>query len=87
MANSDSYTVVHDQLLDVTAANGLLANDSDPEGDTMGVIVVTRPANGDIDFQTSSMFSDGSFSYLPNSGFLGTDSFTYKVYDAPARAR
>ncbi len=80
-ASDDSYSVIHDRQLKVTAANGLLANDSDPESNAMGVNIVTRPTNGEIDFQTLSAFSDGSFTYMPNTGFVGTDKFTYQVYD------
>jgi hypothetical protein len=81
-ASNDSYTIIHDRQLKVTAANGLLANDSDLEGDAMWINIVTRPANGDIDFQTTSAASDGSFIYAPNSEFVGTDTFTYQVFDA-----
>jgi hypothetical protein len=81
VANNDAYTVVHDRQLDVQASNGLLANDSDNVNDAMGIVVVTSPSNGDIDFQTVSMSGDGSFSYLPKSGFVGTDTFCYRVYD------
>ncbi len=38
--------------------------------------MVTNPTNGSLTF-----FPDGSFHYLPNLNFNGTDTFTYKVSD------
>ena len=35
------------------------------------------PVNGTL----TSIKSDGSFVYVPNAGFTGTDSFTYGVID------
>ena len=52
----------------------LLANDFDPEGDSLTVIVVDRPQNGDTLF-------DGSLIYNPNTDFVGTDTVTYQVSD------
>ncbi len=54
----------------------VLDNDTDADGDKLCVISVTQPENG-----TVKMFSDGSFSYTPNDGFSGTDTFTYKISD------
>ena len=39
-------------------------------------LLVSGPANG-----TVSLSPDGSFTYTPNTGFIGTDSFTYKASD------
>uniref|UniRef100_UPI0025B85728 Ig-like domain-containing protein n=1 Tax=Arenimonas sp. TaxID=1872635 RepID=UPI0025B85728 len=39
--------------------------------------VVSQPANG-----TVVMAPDGSFTYTPNAGFVGPDSFPYQVCDA-----
>ena len=54
----------------------VLANDSDPEGDPLTASLETSPTGGTILFN-----SDGSFTYTPNQGFVGTDSFTYRVSD------
>jgi len=59
---------------DTTKVAMLTANDFD--GDTLTFTVVTQPQNG-----TLNLDSNGSFSYTPNSGFYGSDSFTYKVND------
>ena len=71
----DAFEVAEGETLDV-AVPGLLANDSDPEGDPIRVSLVTEPANGD-----SSVFQVGSFQYTPDPGFTGIDSFRYEVSD------
>ncbi|HJU49050.1 MAG TPA: Ig-like domain-containing protein [Gaiellaceae bacterium] len=62
----------------VIGAPGLLSNDGDEDGDTLGINLAasTAPANGSL-----SLSTDGSFTYTPNVGFSGTDTFTYKVTD------
>jgi large repetitive protein len=54
----------------------LLRNDRDPDGDPLVTHVQTLPANGLL-----LPLGDGRFRYLPNAGFTGTDSFTYRVSD------
>ena len=73
---SDSYTVFSGETLDVSAENGVLANDSDPDSQDLTAQVVSQPQNGTLDFQ-----SDGSFTYTPNEEFSGEDTFTYTVTD------
>jgi gliding motility-associated-like protein len=51
-------------------------NDTDPEGGDLTVTIVTNPSNGTIAAQT-----DGSYTYTPNTGYTGSDSFTYTVKD------
>ncbi len=75
VAIDDGFATNQDTPLNVAAA-GLLANDTDVDGDTLSVAQHTDPANG-----TVVVNSDGSFSYTPNSGFVGTDSFTYQISD------
>ena len=80
-ATDDLYATQEDTALTVDAASGLLANDSDPEGDAMSAILVSGPANG-----TVTLNADGSFVYTPTAEFNGTDSFTYKVSDGSAES-
>ena len=54
----------------------VLANDTDIEGDTLTVALVTQPANG-----TVVINGDGTVTYTPNPDFNGTDTFTYRVCD------
>jgi len=52
-------------------------NDSDSDGDPISNIQLTSPSNGTLQ-PTSQVDKQW---YTPNSGFVGTDSFTYKVCD------
>ena len=72
VANDDVYTTLVGQELDVAAANGVLANATNADGNPLTAQLVNGPANGTLTFNT-----DGSFSYVPNRGFYGTDTFTY----------
>ena len=79
VAVDDNYVLGINFTLQRGESNGLLANDTDANGNgTISVQTdpVIDPANG-----TVVLNADGSFSYAPNNGFLGTDAFTYKVCD------
>ncbi|MBV09271.1 MAG: hypothetical protein CMN21_08645, partial [Rubinisphaera sp.] len=74
---ADAYTVASDQVLEVAFADyGLLKNDVDRDGDSLQVTLVSGPLNGQLTLQ-----SDGTFSYTPDAGFSGFDSFQYTVND------
>ena len=75
-AGADTYTVDEDNTLTVDAANGVLLNDSDADGDSIEAVLVSGPTNGSLTLNT-----DGSFTYEPNDDFNGTDSFTYYATD------
>jgi hypothetical protein len=61
----------------VVPAPGVLANDSDPEGAAVFVSEVERyPYHGAL-----VLNADGSFTYTPDPGYIGIDSFRYKVND------
>ena len=76
MADADTYTVDEDNTLTINADGGVLANDSDVDGDDLEAVLVNGPANG-----TLTLGDDGSFTYEPNDDFNGTDSFTYHATD------
>ena len=78
VAEPDSYETTADTPL-IVAAPGVLTNDSDADGDDLTAILINAPSHGNIDLNT-----DGSFTYTPDAGFSGTDSFTYKANDATA---
>ncbi len=73
---ADAYTLDEDTTLTVNALTGVLANDSDIDGDSLTASVVSGPANGEL-----TLNADGSFSYTPNANFSGTDSFVYEASD------
>ncbi|MCA9175933.1 MAG: tandem-95 repeat protein [Planctomycetales bacterium] len=75
VARADVYTVDQDTLLDVTAA-GLLANDSDVDGDALTAVLAASPAHGSV-----VLDANGAFRYQPDAGFFGIDSFTYVATD------
>ena len=54
----------------------VLANDSDPNGDTLTVVEVSAPAHG-----TAVVAAAGTVEYTPGPDFHGTDRFTYVVGD------
>jgi hypothetical protein len=79
-----SYTAVGDTTLDVgttssgsaaTVSGSLLTGDSgDPSCGTLAVTGNTTPAHG-----TVTVDSNGTFSYLPNAGYSGADTFQYTI--------
>ena len=80
-AANDTFTTDRGVQLSVPAP-GVLINDTDPDaGDTLTAVAVTQPGHGDL-----TLNSDGSFSYVPAAGFVGTDSFTYQAKDAAGLA-
>ncbi|MDR6603056.1 VCBS repeat-containing protein [Achromobacter deleyi] len=93
-ANDDAGTTGEDATLTVTAQNGVLANDKDPDGDTLTVSQVNgTPANVGAAVAgshggTFTLNADGSYTFNPGSTFntLGagqtaTSSITYTVTD------
>ncbi|MGD0795108.1 MAG: cadherin-like domain-containing protein, partial [Dehalococcoidales bacterium] len=79
VAVNDAYTTSQNTALTVTAAMGVLSNDTDADGDTLTAIKVTDPTHG-----TVTLNSNGSFTYTPTTGYTGSDSFTYKANDGKA---
>ena len=75
-ANDDSYALAKGNTLSVPAASGVLANDSDPNGDRLTARLVTGPSTG-----TLTLNPDGSFAYTkPKRGFNGV-TFVYEAGD------
>ncbi|MDC0918162.1 Ig-like domain-containing protein, partial [Candidatus Marinimicrobia bacterium] len=64
-----------------TVSFNLSASDSD--GDTLVYQVNTNPSNGSINCNSAS----GSCTYTPTSGYTGSDSFTYYVYESSDASR
>lgn len=75
VANPDLYTLPENDQNFSVPAPGILGNDTNPSGlNTLHPILVTSPVHG-----TLTLNDDGSFGYVPATGFSGTDSFTYEV--------
>jgi VCBS repeat-containing protein len=58
-----------------TPVSGQIAA-SDPDGDPLAYAVTTAPTHGSV-----TVNPDGSYTYTPNAGFNGADSFTVAVSD------
>lgn len=75
-ATEDSYVVPQGDVLDIVPAAGVLANDTDPDGDSLTARMFRNPIVGNIKFN-----SDGSFSYGAGLDFAGEVTFTYVAND------
>ena len=98
VAVDDAYTTGAGTVLTVPAAQGVLANDHDPDPEDLGKLTVVgvnaNPAavGQPITLPSGAIVTvnpDGSFAYNPNHvfdglapGTTGTDSFTYAVTDS-----
>ena len=76
VAGNDSYTLDEDGSLSVVAS-GVLANDTDADGDALSAWLLSGPYGG-----TATLEPDGSLSYVPAADFFGTDYILYTVCDA-----
>ncbi len=79
VAADDQYSTLVNTLLNVPAATGVLANDTDVDNDPLTAVLATGPAHGLL-----VLNGDGSFNYTPDSGYVGSDGFTYLVRDGQA---
>ena len=77
VATADLFTAYEDTPMEV-AAPGILANDTDADGDPLQIELGTYPG-GFVDVRP-----DGSFSYEPYTNSDGDDVFTYRVSDGIA---
>jgi hypothetical protein len=75
VAVADAYTTTEDTPLEI-AAPGLLANDSDTEGQPLTAELVTFAEQGGI-----VIVLDGAFVYTPDPDYNGLDTFTYRAND------
>ncbi len=76
VAADDTAATVLGTALVLDVAADLLANDSDADGDPLSLAGFTQPASGSV---VDS--GDGTLTYTPAAGFIGSDSFTYTVSD------
>ena len=81
IAVNDNYVSYANLSLNISAAEGVLANDTDADGDALTASIISQAAFGDV-FSNA----DGSFIVTPSSlpldpHFNGDDSFTYEVSD------
>jgi gliding motility-associated-like protein len=73
VATDDNYTGKKDKQV----TGNILSNDYDPDGNTISLDQVgVKPIHG-----TVTVNPDGTFTYVPNAGYVGTDNFTYTIND------
>jgi len=75
VAANDSFSSDEDTALSV-AVPGVLANDTDADGNPLTASVVNGPSHGTLTFN-----ANGSFNYTSVANYNGGDSFTYKAND------
>ncbi|CAM1368136.1 hypothetical protein TXIAM_370210 [Tenacibaculum xiamenense] len=75
IANADTGVT----LVNTDLTGNVTVNDYDPDGDviTINTTPVTNVSNGSL-----TLNADGSYTYTPNTDFIGEDSFVYQICDA-----
>ncbi len=80
IAEDDEFMTDQDLELVVTDPDeGILINDSDPDGDNIAALEVTNAFTDQGGF--ISINANGTFSYTPSLGFVGVDTYEYTVCD------
>ena len=74
-ANTATVTLAEDS----SVTGNLLLNVNDPDGDVLRLDTtpIAAPLHGSL-----TLNANGTYTYTPNANFNGTDSFSYRVYDA-----
>ncbi len=75
-AENDYRSIPQNKTLEL-GAPGILANDSDSDGDALTVSLVTDVEHGDLSLEQS-----GALEYTPETDFMGSDSLDYSIEDA-----
>jgi hypothetical protein len=75
VANGDAFAGQQNANI----VGNVLVNDTDIENDPLIALLVNGPQNGQL-----VLNPNGSFTYTPNAGFTGPDSFTYQADDGSA---
>lgn len=76
-ASDDSASTTEDAAIAIQ----VLQNDDDLDGDALKIEAFDQPANG-----STALDSAGIFTYTPNIGFNGQDSFTCSVSDGNSKS-
>ncbi len=82
IASADTYTVERGKTLTVTAASGVLANDSDPQSKPLSATLVSSTTHGVV-----ILNPDGGFSYANDASAATSDSFTYRASNGTASSQ
>jgi CshA-type fibril repeat protein/VCBS repeat-containing protein len=74
-AKDDMFNAEVDQAL-TFPTQAIVGNDRDDDGDTLSIYMVSNAQNG-----TATLNDDGTVSFEPTTGFVGTATFDYLVTD------
>ena len=89
-AASDFFVTDEDSNISIDASSGLLANDSDPQGDSIfidsardsaGNLITIGSAHTLPSGSTLTLFADGSFTFVPAPHFSGAEFINYNIDD------
>ncbi|MBN8587765.1 MAG: tandem-95 repeat protein [Rhodothermia bacterium] len=80
IATENTYQTNFNTTLNVQAP-GILANDSDVDGDVLEAVLISNVSSG-----TLTLLANGGFTFVPLAGFTGEVGFTYQAKD-PSGAR
>ena len=75
-AFDSSTKTLHEYSIPYSVAYGVLVNDTDADADPLTAAVVAAPQHGQV-----VLNANGSFTYTPQAGYSGADSFTYHAAD------
>ncbi len=79
VAVDDTRYATQDVTLLIPAADGVLINDEDPDGDPLTVVAADESSVAGASVMVAP---DGGFSYEPPPGFSGCDRFGYTIEDS-----
>ena len=74
VAANDNYKFNQGNSQLTVSAPGVLSNDRDVNGDALTAVLVSDASQGSV-----TLNADGSFVYMPNPDFSGSDTFTYSA--------
>ena len=78
LAADDYTTTPKNKQIVVSASNGVLSNDTDPEGDSQFVVAKNDTIAGK---GILNLNADGSYTFTPETNFVGPVEFEYTVND------
>ena len=77
---ADNYSVIEGAILTVPVGTGVLANDSDQDGDPLTATLKTSVTRGSL-----NLSANGGFTYVHNGSETLSDSFAYTLSDGSAQ--
>lgn len=76
ISNDNDYITPENTTLTISVLEGVLSNDTDPDGDSLSSELLMTTTHGDL-----ILSKDGAFTYTPFFNYYGIDSFSYRAFD------